>query len=234
MEGAKVLAVLASIYYPGDGIVAKNNYQTSSGERYDQSAHKCAALQWPLGTMLHLVHGRNNIDVTINDHGPYHRGRALDCTPAVDKALHLGGLGSVRVEPYPPLPKTRPEEAQVATWSATDPMDATEKPTAVDKALHLGDLGSVRVEPHPPLPRARPAEAQVATRSVTDPMDATVKPPAGHDSDRSLSPLSSNDGPQRFSQPKRVGARVRAHTSNVALGNSPAGYASEPFISPAW
>ncbi|MFZ0149052.1 MAG: hypothetical protein WBG18_15415 [Xanthobacteraceae bacterium] len=31
MDGVKALAVLASIYYPGDGIVAKNNYQTSSG-----------------------------------------------------------------------------------------------------------------------------------------------------------------------------------------------------------
>ena len=86
--------------------------QTSSGQRYDQTAPECAALKWPLGTMLHLVHDRNNIDVTINDHGPYRRGRALDCTPAVDKALHLGGLGSVRVEPYPPLPKARPVKAQ--------------------------------------------------------------------------------------------------------------------------
>jgi rare lipoprotein A len=128
MDGVKALAVLASIYYPGDGIVAKNNYQTSSGERYDQSAPKCAALQWPMGTVLHLVHGRNNIDVTINDYGPYRRGRALDCTPAVDKALHLGGLGSVRVERYPPLPKARPVEAQVASWLGTDPMDATVKP----------------------------------------------------------------------------------------------------------
>ena len=50
MDGVKALAVLASIYYPGDGIVAKNNYQTSSGERYDQNAAKCAALQWSLGT----------------------------------------------------------------------------------------------------------------------------------------------------------------------------------------
>jgi rare lipoprotein A (peptidoglycan hydrolase) len=130
MDGVKALAVLASIYYPGDGIVAKNNYQTSSGERYDQNAAKCAALQWSLGTMLHLVRGRNNIDVTINDHGPYRRDRALDCTPAVDKALHLGGLGTVRVEPYPPLPKVRPVEAQVATWSGTDLMEATVKPPA--------------------------------------------------------------------------------------------------------
>ena len=80
MDGVKALVVLASIYYPGDGIVAKNKYQTSSGQRYDQTAPKCAALKWPLGTMLHLVHGRNNIDVTINDHGPYRKGRALDCT----------------------------------------------------------------------------------------------------------------------------------------------------------
>ena len=100
-------------------LLSGRRHRTSSGERYDHSAPKCAALQWPLGTMLHLVHGRNNIDVTINDHGPYRRGRALDCTPAVDKALHLGGLGSVRVEAYPPLPKVRPVEAQVATWSMT-------------------------------------------------------------------------------------------------------------------
>jgi rare lipoprotein A (peptidoglycan hydrolase) len=187
MDGVKALAVLASIYYPGDGIVAKNNYQTSSGERYDQSAPKCAALQWPLGTMLHLVHGRNNIDVTINDRGPYHGGRALDCTPAVDKALHLGGLGSVRVEPYPPLPKARPVEAQVASWSGTEPMDAT------------------------------------------------VKPPAGSDSDRSLRPLPSNDGPQHSNQPKRMAAaQHRAHTPSVALGNSPPGYASGLFTLSPW
>jgi hypothetical protein len=77
----------------------------------------------------------------------------------------------------------------------------------------------VRVEPYPPLPKIRPVEAEVATWSETDPMDATVKPPPGHDSDRSLRPLPSKDGPQ---QPKRVGAaRLRAHTPSVALGNSP-------------
>ena len=187
MDGVKALAVLASIYYPGDGVVAKDNYQTSSGERYDQSAPKCAALQWPLGTMLHLVRGRNNIDVTINDHGPYARGRALDCTPAVDKALHLGGLGSVRVEPYPPLPKARPTEAQVATWSGTESTDVT------------------------------------------------AKPPAGYESDRSLRPSPSNDGPQRPYQPKRMGAaRLHAHTPSVALGNSVPGYARDPFSLPPW
>jgi hypothetical protein len=108
MDGVKALVVLASIYYPGDGIVAKNTYRPAQGSgtiKPRPSVRRSSA-------MLHLVHDRNNIDVTINDHGPYHKGRALDCTPAVDKALHLGGLGSVRVEPYPPLPKARPVEAQ--------------------------------------------------------------------------------------------------------------------------
>jgi rare lipoprotein A len=172
MDGVKALAVLASIYYPGDGIVAKTNYQTSSGERYDQSAPKCAALLWPLGTMLHLVHGRNNIDVTINDHGPYRRGRALDCTPAVDKALHLGGLGSVRVEPYPPLPKARPVEPQVATWSGTDPVDATvQSPGGYESDTSLRPLPSNDGAPrlHQPkrmgAARLRPQSASAALAS---------------------------------------------------------------------
>jgi len=29
MEGVKALVVVASIYYPGDGVVAKNKYQNS-------------------------------------------------------------------------------------------------------------------------------------------------------------------------------------------------------------
>jgi len=125
MEGVKALVVLASIYYPGDGIVAKNNYQTSSGERYDQSAPKCAALQWPLGTMLHLVHGRNNIDVTINDHGPYRKGRALDCTPAVDKALHLGGLALCASKPIRRCRRRGQWRRRQQLGRGTDPMDAT-------------------------------------------------------------------------------------------------------------
>jgi len=167
MDGVKALVVLASIYYPGDGIVPKNNYQTSSGERYDQTAPKCAALQWSLGTMLHLVHGRNNIDVTINDHGPYRRGRALDCTPAVDKALHLGGLGSVRVEPYPPLPKVRPADAQLATWSGTNSMDATIKPPAELKGW---------VEPHLKASEPKKAMHSLARRPLTRHNPPTIQP----------------------------------------------------------
>ena len=101
---------MASIYWPGDGVVPKNDYDTSSGQRYDAKAFTCAAPAdvFALGTKLMLYHGRNNVEVTINDRGPFVPGRTLDCTPAVDQALHLGGLGRVRVGPWPPLPKPRP------------------------------------------------------------------------------------------------------------------------------
>jgi hypothetical protein len=262
MDGVKALAVLASIYYPGDGIVAKNNYQTSSGELYDRSAPKCAALLWPLGTMLHLVHGRNNIDVTINDHGPYRRGRALDCTPAVDKALHLGGLGSVRVEPYPPLPKARPAEVEPATGSGTERVEPypplpKARPVELEVATGSGTervepypplpktrpvevevatgSGTERVEPYPPLPKTRPVEVEVATGSGTDPIDAPVKPAAEHDPDKSLRSLPSNDGPQRLKQPNRLAAaRHHAPISSVAPGNNPPGDASGLFILSTW
>jgi len=41
----------------------------------------------------------------------------------------MGGLGSVRIEAYPPLPKARPVEAQLATLVG-DAMDTTVKPPA--------------------------------------------------------------------------------------------------------
>src|SRR5271154_6670178 len=91
--------VMASTYWPGDGIVAKNDYSTRSGERYDAKAMTCAALDaehggFDLGTKLYLRHGRCAAEVTINDRGPFIKGRKLDCTPAVGKALCLDDLGS--------------------------------------------------------------------------------------------------------------------------------------------
>jgi hypothetical protein len=43
MDGVKALVVLASIYYPGDGVVAKNKYQTSSGPLRSKRGQVCCA-----------------------------------------------------------------------------------------------------------------------------------------------------------------------------------------------
>lgn len=100
--------VLASIYAPGDGVVPPRHFETSSGRRYNPQALTCAHKTLPFGTRLLLYHGRNIAEIIVTDRGPYRGGRVLDCTPAVDRALHLGGLGRVKVEPYPPLPRERP------------------------------------------------------------------------------------------------------------------------------
>ena len=112
MAAVKAAAiVLASIYWPGDGIVGKHNYATSSGQHYNAQRMACAHKTLPLGSKLYLTRGSNHVEVTINDRGPFVRGRSLDCTPAVNEALHLGGLARVRAEPWPPLPTQRPKEA---------------------------------------------------------------------------------------------------------------------------
>ena len=104
---ARAQTVVASIYWPGDGIVPRNDYATSSGQRYDPKAMRCASPELPLGTRLILHHGHNAAEVVINDRGPFIKHRRLDCTPAVNDALHLDGLGTVAVEFYPPLPQPR-------------------------------------------------------------------------------------------------------------------------------
>jgi rare lipoprotein A len=103
-------AVLASVYWPGDGIVGRNDYRTSSGRRYDAQAMTCAHKTIPLGTRLILRYGENYAEVTVTDRGPFVRGRELDLTPGVAKSLHFPGLGHVKLEYFPPLPAPRPTD----------------------------------------------------------------------------------------------------------------------------
>ena len=101
--------VVASVYFPGDGVVPKWDYRTSSGQRYDAKAMKVACIGYPLGTKLYLHRGRCAAEVTCNDHGPFIKGRKLDLTPAVNKALCMDGLDRVIVEVWPPLPREKPK-----------------------------------------------------------------------------------------------------------------------------
>lgn len=86
--------VIASTY--NDGTVDANGMT---------AAHKTL----PLGTHLTLRHGHRAIVVRINDRGPFIKGRTLDLTPAANKYLRCGGLCRLKIEPWPPLPKPRPE-----------------------------------------------------------------------------------------------------------------------------
>jgi rare lipoprotein A len=57
-----------------------NGRRTASGERYDKTAYTAAHKRLPLGTVVRVTNARNgkSVDVTINDRGPYVKGRVID------------------------------------------------------------------------------------------------------------------------------------------------------------
>jgi peptidoglycan lytic transglycosylase len=107
---AQAVTAVASVYWPGDGVVKKHDYRTSSGERYSETAMTCAHKTFPLGTKLIVRYGDNYAEVKVNDRGPFIKGRDIDLTPGVAKSLHFSGLGRVRIEYFPPLPQPRPTD----------------------------------------------------------------------------------------------------------------------------
>jgi rare lipoprotein A len=72
--------------------------RTASGQRFNQNAMTCAHRSLPFGTKLRVSHGGRSIVVTVNDRGPFVRGRVLDLSTAAARALGINGLGQVTAE----------------------------------------------------------------------------------------------------------------------------------------
>ncbi len=71
--------------------------RTASGQRFNQSAMTCAHRSLPFGTKLRVTHGGNSVVVTVNDRGPFVRGRVLDLSTGAARAIGLTGAGVGRV-----------------------------------------------------------------------------------------------------------------------------------------
>jgi rare lipoprotein A len=71
--------------------------RTASGQRFDQNALTCAHRSLPFGTKLRVTHGDQSVIVTVNDRGPFVRGRVLDLSTAAARAVGLTGAGVGRV-----------------------------------------------------------------------------------------------------------------------------------------
>ena len=84
----------ASWYGPGF-----NGHRTSSGEIYDQDDLTAASTLFPLGTRLLVTNLRDgcSVEVTINDHGPFVKGRAIDLSARAARVLGMVGPGTGRV-----------------------------------------------------------------------------------------------------------------------------------------
>jgi rare lipoprotein A len=87
----RVFSGLASFYGNESG------RETASGQRFDQSKLTCAHRSLPFGTKLRITHGDRSVIVTVNDRGPYVRGRVLDLSTAAARAVGLTGEGVGRV-----------------------------------------------------------------------------------------------------------------------------------------
>ncbi|WP_407177921.1 septal ring lytic transglycosylase RlpA family protein [Bradyrhizobium sp. STM 3562] len=89
--GGRVFTGVASFYGNESG------RQTASGQRFDQNALTCAHRSLPFGTKLRVTHGGRSVVVTVNDRGPFVRGRILDLSTAAARAVGLTSAGVGRV-----------------------------------------------------------------------------------------------------------------------------------------
>jgi rare lipoprotein A len=71
--------------------------KTASGARFNQNAMTCAHRSLPFGTKLRVSHGGRSVVVTVNDRGPFIRGRVLDLSTGAARAVGLTGAGVGRV-----------------------------------------------------------------------------------------------------------------------------------------
>jgi rare lipoprotein A len=90
----------ASISPSGSGFSGKASFygnesgnKTASGQRFNQNAMTAAHRSLPFGTKLRVTHRGQSVIVTINDRGPFIRGRVLDLSKGAARAIGLTGAG---------------------------------------------------------------------------------------------------------------------------------------------
>lgn len=71
--------------------------KTASGQRFNQNALTAAHRSLPFGTKLRVTHGSRSVVVTINDRGPFIKGRVLDLSTAAAREVGLTSAGVGRV-----------------------------------------------------------------------------------------------------------------------------------------
>ena len=67
--------------------------KTASGQHFNQNAMTCAHRSLPFGTKLRVTHRGQSVIVTINDRGPFIKGRVLDLSTGAARAVGLTGAG---------------------------------------------------------------------------------------------------------------------------------------------
>ena len=71
--------------------------KTASGQRFNQNAMTAAHRSLPFGTKLRVTHRGQSVVVTVNDRGPFIKGRVLDLSTGAARAIGLTSAGVGRV-----------------------------------------------------------------------------------------------------------------------------------------
>lgn len=92
--GGRTFSGVASFYGNESGS------KTASGQRFNQNAMTAAHRSLPFGTKLRVTHRGRSVVVTINDRGPFIKGRVLDLSTGAARAVGLtsSGVGHVTAE----------------------------------------------------------------------------------------------------------------------------------------
>jgi rare lipoprotein A len=109
---------------------ALDGKETASGETFDQKKLTAAHRTLPLGTkavVTNLENGKS-VEVTINDRGPYVKGRKIDLSHAAAQTIGMSkqGVTKVKIEAKPRRHATKKRttkspEAPAATTSTDTP-----------------------------------------------------------------------------------------------------------------
>jgi rare lipoprotein A len=106
----RLIVFAAAIVFPGSsptGAFAENGVasvyssesgnRTASGQPLNTRALTAAHRSLPFGSKVRVSNRRNgrSVIVTINDRGPFVRGRVIDVTPAAARELGFSGLAPV-------------------------------------------------------------------------------------------------------------------------------------------
>jgi rare lipoprotein A len=93
-QSAKAQSGIASVYSTESGS------HTASGQRLNPGALTAAHRTLPFGSRVRVTNRANgsSIVVTINDRGPFVRGRIIDITPAAARSIGMSSVAPVTVE----------------------------------------------------------------------------------------------------------------------------------------
>lgn len=93
--GTFIESGVASWYGPGF-----HGRTTANGEKYDQGGMTCAHKNLPFGTKVRVECNGKSVFVTVNDRGPFIKGRVIDLSKAAAQQLGIDKSGTASVKMY--------------------------------------------------------------------------------------------------------------------------------------